>query len=416
MLLSWFLRRIVRQGTLVVVDARGRRESLGGGGLPSCTIRLSPKLRELGLLGNPSLFLGEAYMNGLIVIEDGTIGDLLEVLLVNYRQFEQHPIARIARTLGRQGRHLQQHNPLHRAQRNVAHHYDLSDDLYALFLDSDRQYSCAYFQSPTDSLEEAQLQKKQHIAAKLLIDRPGLRVLDIGSGWGGMALYLAQTAGCTVDGLTLSKEQFTHSQNRAKKAEPAQRVAFHLRDYREESGLYDRIVSVGMFEHVGKRNYAEFFKKVGELLNDDGICLLHTIGRLDAPAPVNPFIRKYIFPGTDVPTLSEIMSVVETSGLFTTDVEILRLHYAETLKLWRERFVANRERIVELYDERFCRMWDLYLTSCEMGFRYDGLAVFQIQLSKRFDTVPITRDYMVDRERAEYGALSPVTGGSLRKS
>lgn len=400
MLLSYFLRKVVHKGTLVLIDGRGRHQSLGDGGLPRCKVRLSPRLRELRLLVNPSLFLGEAYMNGLIVVEEGTIGDMLEILLLNYQQFERHPIARIARTLGRQGRHLQQHNPLHRAQRNVAHHYDLSDDLYALFLDSDRQYSCAYFQSPRDSLEQAQLRKKQHIAAKLLLDRPGLRVLDIGSGWGGMALYLAQTAACTVDGLTLSKEQFTHSQNRAKKAGPAQRVLFHLRDYREERGRYDRIVSVGMFEHVGKRHYADFFKKIGELLNEDGICLLHTIGRLDAPAPVNPFIRKYIFPGTDVPTLSEIMSVVETSGLFTTDVEILRLHYAETLKHWRERFVANRERIAAIYDERFCRMWDLYLTSCEMGFRYDGLVVFQIQLSKRFETLPPTRDYMVDWERA----------------
>ncbi len=408
MLISWFLRRIVQRGTLVLIDGHGRRQSLGDGGSPRCTVRLSPKLREFGLLlGNPSLVLGEAYMNGLIVIEEGTVGDMLEVLLLNYPQFEHHPVARIARTLGRQGRRLQQHNPLNRAQQNVAHHYDLSDELYALFLDSDRQYSCAYFQSDADSLEDAQLQKKRHIAAKLLLDRPQLRVLDIGSGWGGMALYLSQTAGCTVDGLTLSKEQLAHSQDRTKKAGVGQRVRFHLRDYREERGLYDRIVSVGMFEHVGKRHYAEFFAKIRALLNDDGILLLHTIGRLDAPAPVNPFIRKYIFPGTDVPTLSEIMAVVETSGLFTTDVEILRLHYAATLKHWRQRFVANRERIATIYDERFCRMWELYLTSCEKGFRHDGLVVFQIQISKQFDTVPTTRDYMFDSERS--GEAMPIT-------
>lgn len=412
MLLSWFLKKIVRKGTLTLIDRRGRQQRLGDGGAPRCTLRLSAKLNEIGLLANPSLFLGEAYMDGLITLEEGSIGDMLEILLLNFAHFEQHPIARISRTLGRQGRRLRQHNPIHRAQRNVAHHYDLSDDLYALFLDSDRQYSCAYFQHPSDSLEEAQLQKKRHIAAKLLLDRPGLSVLDIGSGWGGMALYLAQAAGCRVDGLTLSTEQLAHSQGRARSNGLADLTRFHFRDYREEAGRFDRIVSVGMFEHVGKRHYAEFFDKVKELLSDDGVCLIHTIGRLDEPAPVNPFIRKYIFPGTDVPTLSEVMTVVERSGLFTTDIEILRLHYAETLKHWHARIAQNRDRIVEIYDERFCRMWELYLASCEMGFRHDGLVVFQIQLAKRFETVPCTRDYIVDWERAHASSAAPSAGMS----
>jgi cyclopropane-fatty-acyl-phospholipid synthase len=284
----------------------------------------------------------------------------------------------------------------------VTHHYDLSGELYDLFLDSDRQYSCAYFETPEDSLEDAQLQKKRHIAAKLLLDRPGLTVLDIGSGWGGMGLYLAQIAGCRVDGLTLSAEQHARSQARARAVGLADRVRFHLRDYREETRTFDRIVAIGMFEHVGKRHYGEFFGKVRDLLNDDGVCLLHSVGRFDEPAPVHPFIRKYIFPGTDVPALSEVMTAVEKSRLFATDIEILRLHYAETLKHWHSRFLKNRDRIAALYDERFCRMWELYLVSCEMGFRYGGLMVFQMQLSKRLETVPLTRDYMLDWERAQF--------------
>lgn len=405
MLLQDFLRRIVREGTLTLIDARGHRRQLGDGTEPHCTVRLAPDLREIGLLFNPPLFLGEAYMNGQITIEQGSIGDLLEILLRNYRHLEQHWITRTARALSRQGRRLQQYNPIRRARQNVAHHYDLSGELYDLFLDSDRQYSCAYFALPDDSLDTAQLRKKRHIAAKLLLDRPGLSVLDIGSGWGGMALHLADENNCLVDGVTLSAEQHARSEARARSAGLADRVRFHLRDYREETRTFDRIVSVGMFEHVGKRNYREFFAKIRTLLSEDGVCLLHSIGRFDGPAPVNPFIRKYIFPGTDVPTLSEVMRAVERSGLFATDIEILRLHYAETLRHWRERFQRNRDRIAALYDERFCRMWELYLVSCEMGFRYGGLMVFQLQLAKRLETVPLTRDYMVDRERALDGSV-----------
>jgi cyclopropane-fatty-acyl-phospholipid synthase len=400
MLLQNFLVRIVREGTLTLIDTGGRCRRLGDGTDPHCTVRLAPDLREIGLLFNPPLFLGEAYMNGKITIEKGSIGDLLEILLRNYRHLERHWITRTARALGRQGRRLQQYNPIRRARQNVAHHYDLSGELYDLFLDSDRQYSCAYFGSPDDSLDTAQRRKKRHIAAKLLLDRPGLSVLDIGSGWGGMALHLAEEHDCHVDGVTLSAEQHARSEARARSAGLADRVRFHLRDYREETRTFDRIVSVGMFEHVGKRNYGEFFARIRDLLSENGVCLLHSIGRFDEPAPVNPFIRKYIFPGTDVPTLSEAMRAVERSGLFATDIEILRLHYAETLRHWRERFQRNRARIAALYDEKFCRMWELYLASCEMGFRHGGLMVFQLQLSKRLGTVPLTRDYMLDRERA----------------
>lgn len=402
MVLQSFLARIVRQGTLTLIDGKGRSRRLGDGGKPCCTLRLAPDLREIGLMVNPPLSMAEAYMDGKITVEDGSIGDLLEITLRNYRHLEQHPMVRAARVLGRHGRAPQHYNPIGRARQNVTHHYDLSGELYDLFLDSDRQYSCAYFETPEDSLEDAQLQKKRHIAAKLLLDRPGLTVLDVGSGWGGMGLYLAQIAGCRVDGLTLSAEQHARSQARARAAGLADRVRFHLRDYREETRTFDRIVAIGMFEHVGKRHYGEFFGKVRDLLNDDGVCLLHSIGRFDEPAPVHPFIRKYIFPGTDVPSLSEVMTAVEKSRLFTTDIEILRLHYAETLKHWHSRFLKNRDRIAALYDERFCRMWELYLVSCEMGFRHGGLMVFQMQLSKRLETVPLTRDYMLDWERAQF--------------
>lgn len=399
MLLQSFLARIVRQGTLTLIDGKGKSRQLGDGGMPCCTLRLAPDLWEIGLMVNPALSMAEAYIDRKITIEDGSIGDLLEITLRNYQHLEQHPIVRAARILGRQARPLQHYNPIRRARHNVAHHYDLSGELYDLFLDSDLQYSCAYFQTLDDSLEDAQLQKKRHVAAKLLLNRPGLTVLDIGSGWGGMGLYLAQIAGCRVDGITLSVEQRSRSQERARAAGLADRVRFHLCDYREETRTFDRIVAIGMFEHVGKRHYGEFFGKVRDLLNDDGICLLHSIGRFDQPAPVHPFIRKYIFPGTDVPALSEVMTAVEKSGLFATDIEVLRLHYAETLKHWHTRFLKHRDRIAALYDERFCRMWELYLVSCEMGFRYGGLMVFQMQLSKRLETVPLTRDYMVDWER-----------------
>jgi cyclopropane-fatty-acyl-phospholipid synthase len=294
---------------------------------------------------------------------------------------------------------LKQHNPIGKTRRNVAHHYDLSGELYDLFLDRDRHYSCAYFAHPGDTLDVAQDNKKRHIAAKLLLDRPGLKILDIGSGWGGLALYLARAADADVTGVTLSTEQHKVSQTRSAQAGLADQVRFHLRDYREEYGRYNRIVSVGMFEHVGKRNYAEFFGKLRGLLEDHGVALIHSIGYSDTPGPINPFIRKYIFPGADLPTLSEISAAAERSGLIVTDVEILRRHYAETLRHWRERFVARWNDAAQIYDERFCRMWEFYLALCEVGFRYRTNVVLQMQLTKRMDAVPITRDYMFDWER-----------------
>jgi cyclopropane-fatty-acyl-phospholipid synthase len=305
---------------------------------------------------------------------------------------------RIGDAADRAVRRLHQYNPVRRARRNVAHHYDLSDQLYELFLDRDRQYSCAYFRSREDDLDTAQENKKRHIATKLLL-RPGQKVLDIGSGWGGLALYLAAECGVDVTGLTLSEEQHKVAQRRAAAAGLADRVRFHLRDYRQEPGRYDRLVSVGMFEHVGVNQYPTFFRKVGELLAPDGVALLHSIGRMDGPGTTNPWLRKYIFPGGYSPALSEVVPGAEGARLWITDIEVLRLHYAETLRAWRARFQQNRERIRALYDERFCCMWEMYLVGAELAFRRDGHLVFQMQLAKQVDTVPLTRDYMIDRER-----------------
>jgi cyclopropane-fatty-acyl-phospholipid synthase len=310
---------------------------------------------------------------------------------------------RLANGVRKLTRRLHQYNPVPRSRRNVAHHYDLSDRFYDLFLDRDRQYSCAYFLHPDDDIDTAQLNKRQHIAAKLLL-RPGMKVLDIGSGWGGLALYLASEFGVDVTGLTLSTEQLKVAQRRAAQAGLADRVRFELRDYREERGSYDRIVSVGMFEHVGVGQYPTFFGQVSALLKRDGVALLHSIGRMEGPGATNPWVRKYIFPGGYSPAISEVVPAIERAQLWITDVEVLRLHYAETLKAWRHRFLAQRERVLELYDERFYRMWETYLAGSEVAFRQGGHLVMQIQMAKAVDSVPLTRDYMYDWERAHRAA------------
>jgi cyclopropane-fatty-acyl-phospholipid synthase len=392
------LRSIIRSGSLCLIDATGNSHLIGDGTRPCAIVRLKSKRVEYALALNPALSVGEAYMNGTLVVEEGSLYDIIKLLALNFNEAGSHPWLSL---IERSGSYFKQHNPIAKAKHNVAHHYDLSAELYATFLDEDWQYSCAYFQNPTDSLDTAQDNKKRHIAGKLFLNRPGLKVLDIGSGWGGLGLYLASEATADVTGVTLSAEQHKHSEARAAAAGITDQARFHLRDYREEHGPYDRIVSVGMFEHVGKRNYAEFFTKLGELLTEDGVALIHTIGYSDAPGSINPFIRKYIFPGADLPALSEIFPMVERARFITTDVEVLRLHYAETLRHWRKRFMARRDEVVRLYDERFCRMWEFYLVICEIGFRYRGMVVFQLQLTKHLDAVPITRDYMLDWEREQ---------------
>ncbi len=395
------MKYMIRDGALALEDAKGNVMMVGDGSKPRCRLKLHKRSLEWSLLINPPLKVSEAFMDGTLTIEDGDIGDFTEVVARNYHHLEAHWLVKLAFKLQRHGRWLKQYNPVGKAKENVAHHYDLSGKLYDLFLDRDRQYSCAYFDGQLDNLEKAQLDKKRHIAAKLLLDKPDLHLLDIGSGWGGMGLYLASVADARVVGVTLSEEQHKLSRERAEKAGLAERCDFRLQDYRTLTERFDRIVSVGMFEHVGKQNYVEFFSKLRELMTDDGVCLLHTIARFNEPGPINPFIRKYIFPGADLPTLSEMLPVIEDNGLFVTDIEILRLHYAETLKIWRERFNQNREAVAKLYDERFCRMWELYLVGCEMGFRYQGLMVVQVQLTRRQETLPLTRDYMFEWERAQ---------------
>ncbi len=399
MLASLTFRHLIRRGALTVIDARGAVHTYGESPGPEMTIRLHDPALHWKLFINPGLYAGEAFMNGTLTIENASIYDFLNLVGENMNLVPPDGITRLHDSFSRAFRYLQQYNPIHRAHRNVAHHYDLSDTLYDLFLDADRQYSCAYFPTPGIAIEEAQANKKRHIAAKLLL-RPGQKVLDIGSGWGGMALYLASECDVEVTGLTLSTEQLKVAQGRAEAAGLADRVRFELCDYRIHQGSYDRIVSVGMFEHVGVPQYATFFDRVRDLLEPDGVALLHSIGRMDGPGATNPWLRKYIFPGGYSPALSEVVPVAERTKLWITDIEILRLHYAETLKAWRQRFNANRERIRTLYDERFCRMWEFYLAGSEMAFRQQGHLVFQMQLSKSIDAVPLTRDYMVDWERS----------------
>jgi cyclopropane-fatty-acyl-phospholipid synthase len=402
MLASQLFRRIISIGTLTVIDAGGTTHVFGDGGAPKVTIRLHDRALHHRLLTNAKLFLGEAYMDGTLTVEDGTVYDLLDLAGLNMAAFEQHPLQAAQSRIARGLRYLHTYNPMKRARRNVAHHYDLSDTLYDLFLDRDRQYSCAYFKTDNDSLEVAQDNKKLHLAAKLLL-KPGQRVLDIGSGWGGLGLYLARIAGVDVTGVTLSTEQHKVSQERARQAGLAETVRFHLRDYREENARYDRIVSVGMFEHVGTTHYREFFTKVKDLLSDDGVAVLHSIGRMEEPGGTNPWLRKYIFPGGYCPAISEVMQAVERVGLWVTDIEILRLHYADTLREWRRRFEANRDKIRALYDDRFCRMWEFYLAGSEVSFRHMRMMVFQMQLARRQEAVPLTRDYITEFEHANAG-------------
>jgi cyclopropane-fatty-acyl-phospholipid synthase len=400
MLLSRLFERIITVGRLRVLDADGRFHTFDGAPGASVTIRLHDPALHWKLVARPRLYLGEAFVDGTLTVEEGSLYDLIDLLAANLAAMPEGPLARLLNGSITPLRRVHQYNPLPRARRNVAHHYDLSDQLYELFLDQDRQYSCAYYNDRKDDLETAQLNKKQHIAAKLLI-RPGHKVLDIGSGWGGLALYLAGECGADVTGLTLSVEQHKVAVHRAAAAGLSDRVRFYLRDYREELGRYDRIVSVGMFEHVGINHYGAFFAQLKSLLTPDGIALLHSIGRKDGPGSTHPWIRKYIFPGGYIPALSEVLPTVERSRLWITDIEILRLHYAETLRAWRARFERNRDRLRRIYDERFCRMWEMYLVSSEIAFRRQDHMVFQMQLSKAVDTVPLTRDYLPLWEREQ---------------
>jgi len=382
-----FLRGPIKTGRLKVTAPDGRIHVLNGTAEgPEASIRIADKRLLRRMLVMPDLYLGEAYMEGLLTVDEGSLYDVLDFFACNL-------MSRLHDSTATALPGSFQSHVVGQSKANVAHHYDLNRKLFELFLDRDLQYSCAYFTSERESLEDAQANKKKRIAAKLML-KPDMRVLDIGSGFGGLALDLARWFDVEVVGLTLSEEQWRVSQDRARAVGLEKRVAFKLLDYREETGRYDRIVSVGMFEHVGQSHYDEFFRKIRELMTNDGVCLLHSIGRMAPPGSTSPWLIKYIFPGGYVPSLSEAFAAVERAGLWITDVEILRLHYAETLRHWHQRFQANRDQVRSLYDERFCRMWEFYLQLCEIGYRRLNWMVFQAQIAKCLTTVPLTRTYL----------------------
>jgi cyclopropane-fatty-acyl-phospholipid synthase len=394
------LKSFVRLGTLKVIDAEGRVHIFGGRQPgPDVTMRLTDPTLYRSLFFNPELAAGEAYMDGRMSFENSTLRDFLTLFSVNRLSLGSYPLQKALRSVSRGLKRFQQANPVGKAQKNVAHHYDIGNDFYRLFLDRGMQYSCAYFLSDDDTLEQAQQNKLRLIASKLDL-KPGQKILDIGSGWGDMALYLGRMADVKVLGVTLSKEQCKLANEKAKQLGIADRVRFELRDYRDLTERFDRIVSVGMFEHVGVHHYDEFFAKVNALLTDTGVMLLHSIGHMSPPGTASPWLRKYIFPGAYSPALSEVFTAVEQNSLWVTDCEFLRLHYAKTLAHWESRFQANRAKVAEMYDERFCRMWEFYLISAEMMFRTGSQLVFHMQLAKKRDAVPIVRDYITNTQRA----------------
>ncbi|MFN3623063.1 MAG: class I SAM-dependent methyltransferase [Hyphomicrobium sp.] len=423
--LTTVLSELVQRGSLTVVTARGREYTFGDGTGDDVRVRFADPGAQRALVLNPELRLGELYMDGRLIVERGSIYDFLALVLGGSEPEKRSLPARLLGRLRFLTRSTVSRNTRWRSRRNVAHHYDLDHRLYELFLDADRQYSCAYFERPECTLEEAQLAKKRLITAKLLVE-PDSRVLDIGCGWGGLGLYIKQIGGARqVQGITLSTEQLDIARKRAERAGLADTVRFVLQDYREVEGSFDRIVSVGMFEHVGPHFYPTYFNKCRQLLKPDGVMVLHTIGHMDGPWYPNPWIDRYIFPGGQLPALSEIVPAIERAGLLVTDVECLRMHYAETLLNWRRRFMARRDEALALYDERFCRMWEFYLACCEAAFRFQNVAVFQVQCARSAYAVPLTRGYIAERyedlrmreteQRSQQAAGSPTDPVPLRK-
>ena len=399
------IAKIFKTGTLTISFADGTSETFGDGTGKPLHVRFEDARGPLDLMRNPELAFGELWTDGRLTISDGSIFDLLAMASRNAVRGTPPSWLTAVRRVRDATQSLRPRNLRGRSRNNVAHHYDLDDRLYRLFLDPDRQYSCAYFETPNATLEQAQLAKKRHIAAKMLL-APGQTVLDIGCGWGGMALYLARYCGSDVTGITLSTEQLANATRRADEDGVADRVRFRLEDYRDTQGPFDRVVSVGMFEHVGLTFYDQYFASVAKLLKPDGVALIHTIARQDGPGTLNPWVTKYIFPGAHIPSLSQIAPAIERAGLFITDIETLHMHYAETLAAWRRNFMARRDEAKALYDERFCRMWEFYLAAAECAFRFEGECIFQFQLSRSHTVVPMTRDYIVDAERRLRGLES----------
>ena len=392
--LTTFLKNLFKEDGFVLIDANFKEYIIGKPKKPNpIKIRLLDRSLHYKLLLLPDLYFGEAYTDGSLVIENGTLTEFLDIVMKNIGRAETNIYSKIIKKILGTLRYLTNFNLISKSKSNVAHHYDISEKLYDLFLDDNRQYSCAYFKSENDSLEVAQNNKMQHIIKKLNL-KPNQKVLDIGSGWGTLAIEIAKKTQCEVLGITLSENQLEYSVNKVKELNLENQVRFKLLDYRELDEKFDRVVSVGMLEHVGRKFYNKYFKKVSELLNDDGIALIHTIGSVDLPRDPQPWITKYIFPGGYTPSLSEVVRPIERSSLIISDMEVLRMHYSHTLRHWKERFLNKKEQVLERFDEKFFRMWEFYLAGCEMAFKWGDQVVFQFQLSKKLTSVPNTRDYI----------------------
>ena len=394
MQLARFLNKLFKTGGFVLIDANLNKFIIGSPEKDNpITIKLLDKKLHYKLLFYPDLYLGEAYADGTLKIENGDLTDFLNLALKNLGRNQTNVFSQLINKFSGSYRYLTNFNFIKKSKMNVSHHYDISDDLYDLFLDSKRQYSCAYFNNENDSLEVAQNNKINHIIKKLNL-KSNEKVLDIGSGWGSLAIEIAKTSKCEVTGITLSKNQFDYSVKKAKELNLENQVTFKLMDYREINEKFDKIVSVGMFEHVGRKFYKKFFSQVNKLLKNDGIALIHTIGSVNPPRDPHPWITKYIFPGGYTPSMSEVTGPIEKSGLAVSDVEVLRMHYSHTLRHWKQNFLNNREKVLEKFDEKFFRMWEFYLTSCEMAFKWGDQVVYQLQLIKDFKSTPIRRDYI----------------------
>ena len=389
-----FLNKLFKEDGFILIDANSKKYIIGN---PKkevpITLKLLDKKLHYKLLIYPDLYFGEAYTDGTLEIENGSLTDFLEMAMKNIGRNEINIFGKILKKIRGTYRYLTNFNIAKKSKDNVAHHYDISDDLYDLFLDPKRQYSCAYFKSENESLETAQNNKIDHLIKKLNL-KPNQKVLDIGSGWGSLAIEIAKKTKCEVTGITLSENQYKYSLNKVKENNLENQVQFKLADYRNLREKFDRIISVGMFEHVGRKFYKTFFRQVNNLLNHDGLALIHTIGSIDGPRDPQPWITKYIFPGGYTPSMSELASPIEKSGLIVSDIEVLRMHYSHTLRHWKERCISNKSKILEMFDEKFFRMWEFYLTSCELAFKLDDQVVFQFQLTKDLTTAPTTRDYI----------------------
>ena len=392
--LTRFLENLIKEDGFVLIDANTKEYIIGKPNkINPIKIRLLDKSLHYKLLFLPELYFGEAYADGSLVIENGTLTEFLDIAMKNIGRSEINSFSKIIKKIKGTYRYFTNFNLAYKSKKNVAHHYDISEKLYDLFLDENRQYSCAYFKKDTDSLETAQNNKIDHIIKKLNL-KPNQKVLDIGSGWGTLAIEIARKSQCEVLGITLSENQLEYSNKKVKELNLQNQVSYKLMDYRELDEKFDKIVSVGMFEHVGRKFYNTYFKKVSNLLKKDGIALIHTIGSIDSPRDPHPWISKYIFPGGYTPSLSEIVPSIEKSGLIISDVEVLRMHYSHTLRNWKERFLGKKEEVLAMFDEKFFRMWEFYLTGSEMAFKWGDQVVFQFQLSKELTSVPNTRDYI----------------------